>query len=169
MGGDWGSFGCLASRDWPLLSNFQSKCKDRAPPPLFFLHISPFSELNSANVTKCKSVYMAHLSTGFGLAMASVILGGCSIDNIITNLEAESDTGDQSEEETYLFMFQGFSRITASLLVGRWQGYALKFSSKDAVCFFVNPFIWHLWQVVFSFETMIFFFLNKQIFARSFW
>lgn len=138
MGGDWGSFGCLASRDWPLLSNFQSKCKDRAPPPLFFLHISPFSELNSANVTKCKSVYMAHLSTGFGLAMASIILGGCSIDNIITNLEAESDTGDQSEEETYLFMFQGFSRITASLLVGRWQGYALKFSSKDAVCFFVT-------------------------------
>lgn len=33
--------------------------------------------------------------------MASVISGGCSIDNIVTNLEAESDTGDQSEEETY--------------------------------------------------------------------
>lgn len=81
---------------------------------------------------------MAHLSTGFGLPMASVILGGCSIDNIIPNLEAESDTGDRSEEETYLFMFQGFSRIIASQLVGRWQGYALKFNSKDAVCFFVT-------------------------------
>lgn len=102
---------------------------------------------------------MAHLSTGFGLAMASVILGGCSIDNIITNLEAESDTGDQSEEETYLFMFQGFSRITASLLVGRWQGYALKFSSKDAVCFFVTLLFDIFGRLCFHLKHNDFFFL----------
>lgn len=66
-------------------------------------------------------------------------------------------------------MFQGFSRITASQLVGRWQGYALKFNSKDAVCFFVTLLFDIFGRLCFHLKHYYVFLKNEQIFASSFW